>query len=230
MKYRKQLENILLSNDIIRDFYNEYTGEFKDWLDSLLPEINKCINQEQDNPWHKYNVMDHILHSVEEMNKQTTNLEIDDRLLLSYTMFFHDIGKPKCHIRRFSKGREIDSFFNHNIESEKVARRFLNEISFNKEDMEVICKLVFKHDIFMFIKDYKSKNQHWKLLTNNLVLEEIRDLSTVGDGEKLMRYLIMVGRSDNRAQNEQMTEESLKLLDKFDLYLDNIIQQKGKDI
>ena len=35
-----------------------------------MPQVEDCKNQEQNNPWHKYNVLDHILHSVEEMNKQ----------------------------------------------------------------------------------------------------------------------------------------------------------------
>lgn len=222
MKNKEILENILLSNNVVENFYKYYTGDFKVWLDNLIPEVEDCINREQDNPWHKYNVMDHILHSVEEMNKQSK----EDRLLLAYTMFFHDIGKPKCHIRRLSKGKEIDSFFNHNVESEKIARRVLSELSFEKSIIDVICKLVYKHDIFMFIKDFKSNNMHWRYLDHNLIKDEITDLNSVGDGEKLMRELIMVGRSDNLSQNEKMTGDALKLLDKCDMILDDLTKSK----
>jgi len=225
MTYKDLLEEILLSNNVVNSFYFNYTHEFKKWLNNLIPEIPQCIKQEQVNPWHKYNVMDHILHSIDEMNKQTINLPKEDRLILSYTMFFHDIGKPACHIRRIVDGKDRDSFFNHNIESEKVCRRVLSDLDINKEDLEIICKLVFKHDIFMFIKDFKHKNPHWKTLSFKLIKDEINDLNSVGNGEKLMRYLIMVGRSDNRAQNEKMTPPSLNLLDKCDKILDEIIKK-----
>lgn len=218
----KLLESILLSENVVDTFYNNYKDDFKVWLDTILPEIELCINQNQNNPWHKYNVMDHILHSVEEMNKQSINLPINDRKILAYTMLFHDIGKPACHIKRIVDGKERDSFFNHNLESERVCHRALPQLMSNNDDIEIICKLVNKHDIFMFIKDFKQNNQHWKTLSPKLIKDEINDLNSVGDGKKLMRYLIMVGRSDNLAQNEKMTPPSLRLLDKCDKILDEI--------
>jgi len=41
------------------------------------------------------------------------------------------------------------------------------------------------------------------------------------NGLQLMQYLIIVGRADNRAQNPEMTEQSLKLLD----VMDNMLHQ-----
>ncbi len=156
------------------------------------------------------------------MNKQTKNMPINERRMLAYTMLMHDIGKPAKHLVREKNGVMIDSFFNHNVESEKIARRVLPKFNFTEKEIEVICQLVYKHDIFMFIKDKPSKNPHWKVLTPQLIDEEIKDLSSVGDGEKLMQWLVMVGRSDNRAQNEKMTGEALSLLDK----IENILKTK----
>ena len=222
------LNRILLSNKVVENFYNEYENnkEFRDWLDKNIPEIALCEKQQQNNPWHKYNVLGHILHSVEEMNKQTLEMKEQDRKILAYTMLFHDIGKPEKHITREKNGEMIDSFFNHNIASERIAKEHLPKLGFNECEVKIIAKLVYKHDIFMFIRDRKTFNPHWRVLTDDLVREEIEDLSTVGEGQKLMRWLVMVGRSDNRAQNEKMTAESLALLDKFDLILDKIEQTK----
>ena len=87
----EKLKKLLLSDNISTEFYKEYDGgEFKSWLLDILPEIEDCKNQQQNNPWHKYNVLDHILHSVEEMNKQTKEL-CTDRLLLATCMFLHDL-------------------------------------------------------------------------------------------------------------------------------------------
>ena len=223
------LNRILLSNNVVEDFYNEYKNnvDFKTWIDKTIPQVDLCEKQQQNNPWHKYNVLGHILHSVEEMNKQTLDMPEDERKMLAYTMFFHDIGKPEKHITRKKDGKIIDSFYDHNIASERIAREVLPKLKFNEEEIEIIAKLVFKHDIFMFIKAYKTNNPYWKVLSKELVQEEIEDLNKVGDGLKLMRWLVMVGRSDNLAQNEKMTAESLELLNKSDGIINNLEQVKS---
>ncbi|MBE5735585.1 MAG: HD domain-containing protein [Clostridiales bacterium] len=222
MKYTEILDRLLLSDNVVHNFYTEYehNAEFRNALDHSLPEVRKCEEQRQNNPWHKYNVLGHILHSVQAINFQTTDLPPEDRKLLAYTMFFHDMGKPKCHIERMKDGKMIDSFFNHNIESAKIAKAHASEFGFNDTETNVLEKLVLDHDIFMYIKDYPTTNPHWKTLSYDVINDEISSLNTVGDGTKLMRYLIMVGRADNLAQNEKMTADSLAMLDKMDHMLD----------
>ena len=218
MNNMELLDNILLGEDVVNSFYNHWknNADFKNWIDKILPEVELCENQQQNNPWHKYNVLGHILHSVEAMNFQSKDLPLDSRRLLAYTMFMHDIAKPLHHLTRMKKGELIDSFFNHNIGSEKIARRVLPQLGFDEKHTDVICKLVLKHDIFMFIKPYPTENPNWKVLSPQLIQEEINDLNSVGNGHTLMQYLVMVGRADNLAQNEKMTSESLKLLDMID--------------
>jgi len=224
----ENLDNILLSNNVVESFHEHYDNNkvFQTFINKILPEIEDCKNQVQNNPWHKYNVLDHILHSVEEMNKQTTNLPENDRRLLAYTMLLHDIGKPACHIQRMKDGKMIDSFFNHNLESERVANRVYSALGFSEEDGKILAKLVRDHDIFMNIKLFNPKNPYWKQLTPELVQSHIDDLSAVGDGGKLMRYLVKVGRADNLAQNEKMTKESLDMLQVLDKILDDKELQK----
>ena len=218
------LDSIMLSNNVYSDFYAIYSDniEFKKWLDDLLPEIDLCEKQQQNNPWHKYNVLGHILYSVQAMNNLTRGMNYDTQRMLAYTMLLHDIGKPNTHIVRQKNGELIDSFFNHNIESCKVAKRVLGKLNFNSDQVEIISKLVYKHDIFMFIRLKDSGNRYHRVLSYKLISEEIEDLNQVGDGYTLLKYLVMVGRSDNLAQNEKMTAESLKLLDTFDTMLDNV--------
>ena len=218
------LDDILLSNDVLKSFYDNYHGEFKDWLLNIIPEVEDCYNRHQDNPWHIYNVLEHILHSVEEMNKQTTYLEYSTRRMLAYVMFFHDIGKPKSHIRRYSKlyGREVDSFFGHNIASVKIADRVLNQLNFNSQEIEVMKKLIENHDVFMFITLNDDGNSHHRVLTEEYLKEIITSLSMDNNGYTLMEYLIMVGRSDSLSQNPKMTVNSLRLLDKMENMLKKI--------
>ena len=219
MQNLKLLDEILLSDNVVENFKKGMeNSEFANWLMGVLPEVLDCAKLDQDNPWHVYNCLDHILHSVEEINKQTAGLAVEDRRLLAYSMFYHDMGKPATHLRRFAKAyqREIDSFFGHNKKSAETVRRTARGFGFNSEEASQIEKLVLDHDIFMFITEDKNSNPHHKQLTEGLIKEKIEDLSGYGDGKKLMQYLIMIGRSDNLAQNPNMTEKSLKLLDKME--------------
>lgn len=221
------LDSVLLSDKVLESFYKEYehNTQFRIWLDKLIPEVNKAYKMDQNNPWHIYNVLDHILHSVEEMNALSSGMNPQERRILAYTMFLHDIGKPETHIRRMKNGKMIDSFFNHNIASEKISDRVLPKLDFCDKDIKVIKKLVYKHDIFMFIKLEDTTNPYWKKLTPKVMNEHISDLNQVGDGNKLMRQLIMVGRADNLAQNPKMTSESLLLLQRCDEMLNSIMQK-----
>lgn len=220
----KLLDKILLSENVVKDFYNECdnNAQFKNWLDEILPEIEACKKQAQNNPWHKYNVLGHILHSVEEMNKQTLEHDFKTRRMLAYTMLLHDIGKPASHIVRMKDGKAIDSFFNHNIKSCDVTKRVLPQLNFDRAEIEIITKLVYKHDIFMFIKDFPTDNPHWRTLSFEVIKSEIADLNSVGNGNQLMKYLIMIGRSDNLAQNEKMTAASLRMLEKMERMLEKM--------
>jgi len=231
-KFLEKLDKILMSNNAVSDFHSAYNGDidFKNWLDETIPYIQMCKNQQQNNPWHKYNVLDHILHSVEEINKQTRFLPERDRRMLAYCMLFHDIGKPEKHITRQKNGQTIDSFFDHNIRSAEICQEILPNLGFDKDETTIMTKLVFKHDIFMFIKEEKTNNPYWKVLSPTLAKEEIEDLNSVGDGKKLLQYLIMIGRADNLAQNEKMTASSLKMLDKFDSILDKIISDTSREL
>ncbi len=219
MQNLKLLDEILLSKNVIEEFKKAMQNTvFANWLVDVIPEVIDCANLNQDNPWHIYNCLNHILHSVDEMNKQTEGLDFKDRKLLIYTMFYHDLGKPATHIRRYSKlyKREVDSFFNHNIKSAEIVRKTADRFGFNEDEINLIEKLVLEHDMFMFITEENDFNPHHKVLSEELIKDKIEELSQFGDGQKNMLYLIMVGRADNKAQNPKMTINSLKLLDKME--------------
>ena len=213
------LTEILLNDDVVNSFYNNYNTntKFRTWLTSILPEIEDCKKLKQDNPWHIYNCLDHILHSVEEINKLSTHLNDNARKILAYTMFLHDIGKPACHIRRYSKlyKKEIDSFFNHNKASVDVAKRVLPAWGFNNNEQQIIQKLVFEHDVFMFITLEDDHNPYHHVLTYDYLNSLIKNLNQTHDGITMIKWLTLVGKADNLAQNPQLTGPSLLTIDKM---------------
>jgi len=219
------LDRILLSENVVNEFNINYNNlQFRNWILEILPEVDRCKNLKQDNPWHIYNCLEHILHSVEEMNKQTISLDLKTRRLLAYTMFLHDIGKPDCLIRRFSKqyNREIDSFFNHNKAGVRISKRVLRLFGFSKQEEQIILTFIDKHDMFMFITLTDDGNKYHRVLTNDLIKDEIEELNKIGNGTKLLQYLILVGRSDNMAQNPELTQNSLSLLNTMQTMIENI--------
>ena len=129
-------------------------------------------------------------------------------------MFLHDIGKPDCYIRRYSKqyGRDVDSFFNHNKRSAEISKEALADFGFSKEDIRQMVMLIYKHDIFMFISLNETSNKFHKQLSQEIIDQEIHEFEKVGNGENLLKCLILMGRADNKAQNPEMTDESLRLL------------------
>ena len=143
-------------------------------------------------------------------------------------MFLHDIGKPKCKIRRYSKlyGREIDSFFDHNIASVKIGERALDKLGFNQIDKQIILKLVKEHDLFMSLTLEQTTNPYKRTLTKDVLQQLVNDLDA-DNGKNLMQYLLMVGKADNRAQNPKMTGQSLKLLDVMSDMLNDVY---GKNV
>ena len=219
------LDKILLGDNVCKDFYENYNKkQFKDWLLSILPEVEDCRVQQQDNPWHIYSCLDHILHSVEEINKQTKGMSLANRRVLAYTMFLHDIGKPSCYLRRFSKlyDREVDSFFGHNKASEEIAKRVLQDFNFNKQERREIRLLVNEHDIFMFMVLEDDGNKFHHVVNNELIDEYIKRFNQVGNGQKLMKWLVKVGIADNKAQNPEMTKNAMKVID----VISNILYEK----
>lgn len=217
-----KLDEILLSDNTVENFHNNYQiPEFKNWLVSILPEIEDCRTTEQDNPWHIYNCLDHILHSVEEINKQTKDLDFDTRRMLSYAMLLHDIGKPESKIRRYSKfyGREVDSFFNHNIASVKISERVLGSFKFNPKQKSMILKLVKEHDAFMHYTLDTSIDVNKQMLTEGVINDVVDRLDIDGNGLQMLEYIVMVARSDSLAQNPKMTQQALKLVDSLKQFL-----------
>lgn len=218
MNYLEKFDSVLLSDNVVDNFYNEFNNNpsFKQWLISVLPEIEECERQQQNHPWHIYNVLGHILHSVENMNSRTKKFSASTQKMLAFVMLFHDIGKPSAHSTRVKDGKVIDSFFNHNVKSEAIAQLRLPAFGFDQNQIKVMKKLIYNHDIFMFIKDFETDNPNWRTLSPQVVKSEIADLNKVGDGVELMKYLILIGYADNSAQNQVLAKDAKKLIEKFE--------------
>ena len=212
-----KLDNILLSKNVRKSFYEVYENDiiFKEQLDKLIPEISICRNQNQNTPWHIFNVLDHSLEAISYINGMTESYPVKDRRILSYVMFFHDTGKPAMRKIVVKNGKEFDSFRGHNIESCNIVMRVLPMLGFNKNEIMEILKLIENHDIFSTVSDKENILPYQTKLDKEFIINLKKDMSGSGDGEKLSEYLGLVAKADNLAQNPEMTVESLRIIDKF---------------
>lgn len=102
-----------------------------------LPEFEPCFRTEQHNPYHAYNVAEHTLRSVKNIEKNK---------ILRWTMLFHDMGKPGT---RTTDEKGIDHFYNHQQLSVKLAKAAMLRLRFDNRSMERILLLVKCHDMHL---------------------------------------------------------------------------------
>lgn len=108
--------------------------EFPDVFTAIVPEMADCVGHEQDNPYHMYNVYDHIAHAVGGY-KGT-----DERVLIALVL--HDIGKPSCHVHNETGGH----FYGHAKVSAEMAETIVRDFGFKEDDAKTIISLIAFHD------------------------------------------------------------------------------------
>ena len=121
------LYKILLSEKPSKLIVNNEEEIFK-----LIPELKMSKEFNQNNPWHIYDVYNHILHVID---------NIENNLTLRLVALFHDIGKPFTYTEDENK---VGHFYNHWLISQKIFDEFA--IKYNIENKETISKLIYYHD------------------------------------------------------------------------------------
>lgn len=137
---------------------------WSDLIDFILPELRACRGVEQ-NAHHTKDVFEHIMDVVK--NTEPTAMHRLAALL-------HDIAKPQC--KTVSEDGKIH-FFDHHVESAKIARKFMTEMKFSNDDIDLIDTVVDRHMIFM---DKKSHNKRvvrrWRMKLGEVKMNFLLDL------------------------------------------------------
>ena len=107
----------------------------EEYIFSLIPEIKLCKDFNQNNPWHIYDVYEHILHVVDETPKD---------LPLRLVALFHDVGKPKTYTE---DENGIGHFNNHWSVSKDIFLDFCKRNNLNDLPTHRIADLINYHDI-----------------------------------------------------------------------------------
>lgn len=162
----------------------------------ILPEFDICMETNQNNPHHCYNVGEHILHSMQETAPDK---------VLRLGMLFHDIAKPQT-LSIDDEG--ITHNKGHAELGEKMTKQILRRLKFDNDTIEKVSKIVLYHDQEVG-------------LTPSGVRRAVNRM-----GEEIFTMLFAVQYADVLAQSDYLREEKLqKLTYKKEIY-EGICQRK----
>ena len=162
----------------------------------ILPEFDICMETNQNNPHHCYNVGEHILHSMQETSPDK---------VLRLGMLFHDIAKPQT-LSIDAEG--ITHNKGHAELGEKMTKQILRRLKFDNDTIDKVSKIVLYHDQEVG-------------LTPSGVRRAVNRM-----GEEIFTMLFAVQYADVLAQSDYLREEKLqKLTYKKEIY-EGICQRK----
>lgn len=176
-----------------------YIKENEENLFELIPELKTCKGFNQNNPWHIYDVYEHILHVID---------GVPNNLLLRLTALFHDIGKPLTYTEDENK---IGHFYNHWNKSNEIFLTFAKENNLNDEFVKIVSKLLIYHDY-----RFEEINEEAIGILDKFSIEEIK-------------LLYALKKSDLKAQNpihHNLLEDYEKQGKNILLYKNNNMSQK----
>ncbi|MBQ3855543.1 MAG: HD domain-containing protein, partial [Ruminococcus sp.] len=106
--------------------------EYREMIGTVIPEFRPCFDFDQHSRYHRYNVYEHIVRSV----------EAPESLLLRRTMFFHDIGKPPM----FTMDSSGEGHFKgHAPLSADMARKIMGRFGYDNATIDLTCRLIAHH-------------------------------------------------------------------------------------
>ncbi len=163
------LESILMS-----DTPSERIKRNEEQIFSLIPDLKRCKGFNQNNPWHIYDVYEHILKVVDGVPKDRT---------VRLAALFHDVGKPDVY---HADEKGIGHFFGHWEQSARIFQAFAERQQLDADVARCVLDLIFYHDINF----------------DKLTPEEYEHILGTFDAEK-MKMLFAIKRADLLAQNPQ---------------------------
>jgi tRNA nucleotidyltransferase (CCA-adding enzyme) len=138
-------------------------------LGFILPELQKAVGFNQQNPHHDKDIFKHTLAVVENC-PQKINLRV--------AALLHDIAKPDSFTMDKSG---IGHFYNHDNKGVILSEKILRRLKFNNKSLSEICILVGEH---MNVLE-KPTDSSVKRLINRVSVDLVRDLFTLQRADAL---------------------------------------------
>lgn len=159
----------------------------------FLPEFDEMMATPQNNPHHKYNVGDHTVEALK-------NIQQDKVKRLAALL--HDVAKP---VTRTTDNQGIDHFAGHYEKSAQMAEAILRRLKYDNHTIKGVKHLIAWHDF------------RWDDETYAGMAKVRRLVSQVGID--YFEPLLELQRADILAQSNYMQDKKIKVLDEtFAIY------------
>ncbi len=153
--------------------------DFVDVIGVFAPEILPCVDFEQQNRHHIYDVYTHTLKAVEQSRNDT---------VIRLALLFHDLGKPI--VASFDENGE-QHYYGHPKKSAEITEKIMTRLRFDNDTKNKVVELVYLHDSPIVVnKGTSPDKKRLKKLMSRLGEERIFDL-------------IEIKRCDNLAQEPE---------------------------
>lgn len=166
---------------------------YKEVIGVVIPELKPAFDCVQNNPWHIYNVYDHIIHAVDAAPKDE---------IIRLTMLLHDIGKPSV---KTTDEKGIDHFKFHAPVGADIVKKVLKRFKVSNEVYDKVTTLIRYHQGVENVDDIRVKRWLAKI------------------GADYTKALFKVRISDLYAHNPGKIGYELKKLNEFLIELDEIV-------
>ncbi len=137
-----------------------------DILSVVLPELGDMKDFAQNNPYHRYDVLEHCIRAMEAIR---TTPENRDYMLLA--ALFHDVGKP----RNYSEDeRGIGHFYGHPHTGSVMTEEILRRLKADRFTIDRVTTLIRYHDLVF--QDDPHLLKRWMNRYSPEILREILEL------------------------------------------------------
>jgi len=103
----------------------------------ILPEFDRAMESEQNNPNHAFSVGEHTLRVMQSLPSDK---------VMRLAGLFHDFGKMDT---KTTDENGVDHFYGHPEVSAKIAAGVFNRLKFDNDTKTKVCRLVETHDWFI---------------------------------------------------------------------------------
>lgn len=153
--------------------------EYSDVISVFIPEIEVCIDFQQKNKHHCYDVYTHTLKAVQKSKPLPT---------LRLALLFHDIAKPI--VAHFDEKGE-QHYYGHPKRSAEITEKIMTRLRFDNDTKNKVVTLVNFHDSpIMLSSDILPDKKRLKKIMSQI-------------GKELIFDLIHIKYCDNSAQNPE---------------------------
>jgi len=199
-RIRTELTKLLVSDGADRLMLAVETGLSQ----YFLPELNKMLDTNQNNPHHCFSVGEHSLEAIRHINrlfKEQKNMGEKEHVILAYAALLHDVAKPDC---KTTDEEGIDHFHGHPELGEEKARKILRRLKFDNDTVSMVCRIIKfhdrRHETCYKDGEYQPKGKRaMRRLMNQI-------------GVDAMPLLFLLQEADLLAQSDYKREEKMAML------------------